>query len=68
MKLKEENEIAGGTDGYVFEEIGECLLALGRADEAKSHFVLAYDELRKDEYLAEREPERLKRLKELGNG
>jgi len=68
MKLKEEYEFAGGTDGYVFEEIGECLLALSRADEAKPYFVHAYDELSKDEYLAEHEPERLKRLKELGNG
>lgn len=67
MKLKEEYSFADGTDGYVFEEIGECLIALGRTDESKPYFVRAYDELSKDEYLAEHEPERLKRLNELGN-
>jgi tetratricopeptide (TPR) repeat protein len=38
MKLKEEFDIAGETDGYVFEEICECLRALDRHDEAKPYF------------------------------
>lgn len=34
MELKEEFESAGESDGYVFEEIGECLLVMKRANEA----------------------------------
>jgi len=65
MKLKEEFDFAGETDGYVFEEIGECLFALGRAEEAKPYFAHAYNELSKDDYLAKHESERINRLKEL---
>jgi len=67
MKLKEEFDFAGETDGYVFEEIGECLLALGRAEEAKPYFAHAYDELSKDDYLVKNEPARIDRLKELSH-
>ena len=35
----------GETDGYVTEEIAECLLALGRDDEARPLFARAYAEL-----------------------
>jgi tetratricopeptide (TPR) repeat protein len=66
MALKEEFESAGESDGYVFEEIGECLLALGRNDEARPYFTKAYEVLSKDAFLVEQEPERIKRLKELG--
>lgn len=63
--LKDELESAGESDGYVYEEIGECLLALKRDDEAKLYFSKAYEILSADEWLAEKEPERLNRLKEL---
>lgn len=63
--LKDELESAGESDGYVYEEIGECLLALKRDDEAKPYFSKAYEILSADEWLAEKEPERLNRLKEL---
>ncbi len=53
-------------DGYVEEELGEILLALGRAGEAKPYFAHAYAELSLDDWLAEREPERLERLRVLG--
>jgi tetratricopeptide (TPR) repeat protein len=53
-------------DGYVDEELGELLLALGRAEDAKPHFARAYAELSLDEWLAEHEPERLERLQRLG--
>ena len=56
----------GIPDGYNHEEIGECLLALGRPDEARPHFARAYEILSKDAWLADGEPERLKRLAELG--
>ena len=65
MTLKDEYEVAGETDGYVFEEIGECLLELNRVDEARPYFAKAYEILSQDVWLAEKEPERLKRLKEL---
>lgn len=52
-------------DGYVCEEIGECLLAQGKKADAKPWFGKAYDELSKDEWLVANEPRRLARLKEL---
>jgi tetratricopeptide (TPR) repeat protein len=64
MALKEEIESAGESDGYVFEEIGECLLALNRAEEARSYFLRAYELLSRDPWLVEKDPERLARLKE----
>ena len=66
--LLDDNERAGDTDGYVFEELGECLLALGRPEEARPLFACAYAELSRDPWLAESEPERLARLKSLGAG
>jgi tetratricopeptide (TPR) repeat protein len=65
--LSAEYERVGGGDGYVQEEIGECLLALGRNAEATPYFAQAYDMLSKDPWLADNEPERLQRLKSLGN-
>ena len=66
MKLKEEFDSAGENDGFVLEEIGECLLALDRQQEAKPYFAKAYNLLSQDPWLTEKEPERLQRLKELG--
>jgi tetratricopeptide (TPR) repeat protein len=59
---------AGGMDedGYVSEEAGECLLALGRPDEARPHFRRSAELLGADAWLAEHEPERIARLRELG--
>jgi len=54
------------TDGYVCEEIGECLLALGRPEEARPHFAAAHAALQGDPWLARDEPERLERLRRLG--
>jgi len=66
MALKDEFESAGEIDGYVFEEIGECLLALDRTEEAQPYFAKAYEVLSQDTWLAEQEPDRLTRLKKLG--
>ncbi|MCZ6689015.1 MAG: tetratricopeptide repeat protein [Planctomycetota bacterium] len=64
--LLAEMEAKGArSDGFVFEEIGECLLALGRAEESKGNFSQAYDLLSKDSHLAREEPKRLKRLEKL---
>jgi hypothetical protein len=68
MALKDEFETAGESDGYVFEEIGECLLALNREVEARPYFSKAYEILASDAWLAEQEPDRLARIKELGEG
>ncbi|MFN8177912.1 MAG: tetratricopeptide repeat protein [bacterium] len=53
-------------DGFVFEEIAECLLALGRADEARPWCAKAWDVLSKLEWLVASEPARLERLRRLG--
>ena len=67
QSLLKEHEATGTSDGYVFEEIAECLLTLERPDEARPYFGRAYQELSKDGWLTENEPERLARLKRLGN-
>ncbi|MBK8026425.1 MAG: tetratricopeptide repeat protein [Chloroflexi bacterium] len=56
----------GSRDGYVDEELGECLLALGQPEAARPHFADAYTALSQDSWLVANEPDRLARLKELG--
>ena len=68
QSLLEEHETAGTSDGYVFEEVAECLFALERPDEARPFFNQAYQELSKDGWLVDNEPERLARLRRLGDG
>jgi len=53
-------------DGYVYEELAECLHALGWRDEAKPNFRRAHELLSKDPWLNESEPERIERLRDLG--
>lgn len=53
------------TDGYVYEEIAECLLLLGRSEEARPYFRRAHTMLSQDPWLVENEAARLQRLKEL---
>ena len=64
--LLAEHESAGTKDGYVYEELAECLLILGKADEARPYFNLGYHELSKDAWLKENEKDRLERLRWLG--
>jgi tetratricopeptide (TPR) repeat protein len=64
--LLAEFEREGGRDGYVNEELAECLLALGREEEARPHFARAWDVLHEDPWLARDEADRLARLAELG--
>jgi len=56
---------AGPEDGYVSEELGELLLALDRPAEARPHFARAYELLSADAWLADSEPDRLRRLADL---
>ncbi|WP_136606054.1 tetratricopeptide repeat protein [Paenibacillus dokdonensis] len=52
-------------DGYVYEEMAECLLLLHREAESKPHFSRAYEILSRDSWLTDHEAERIARLKEL---
>ena len=66
--LLDELDGLGETDGYVLEELGECLLALDRADEARPYLARAWSLLANDAGLRADEPERLARLRALGLG
>ncbi len=63
--LLNEHKVAGSSDGYVQEELGECLLLLHREAESRPYFACAFDELSKDAWMVENEAYRLNRLKEL---
>jgi tetratricopeptide (TPR) repeat protein len=69
LELQTENLLAaddaGDAGGEIEEEIGECLLALGRSTEAHQHFRRAHQALSKDGWLAEHEAARLERLSQL---
>ncbi len=52
-------------DGYVSEEIAECLLILGRTAESRAYFAQAYTLLSQDIWLVAQQNERLQRLKRL---
>ncbi len=66
-ELQRDRAAAGSPGkGYVEEEIGECLLALGQIEEARPWFAVAYRRLQREAWLRAEEPERLARLKELG--
>jgi len=60
-----ENKLS--KDGYVFEELAELYLLKGNKELAKANFKLAYEELSKDGWINANQPERLTRLKKLGN-
>jgi tetratricopeptide (TPR) repeat protein len=60
-----EYQDVGRPDGFVYEEIGECLLALNREAEARPYFAQAHAELSRLDWL---ESERLTRLQALGSG
>lgn len=54
-------------DGYLSEEIGECLLAKGQVDHSAPFFASAYSILSQDEWLMQHESQRMERMKMLGN-
>ncbi|MBK8740901.1 MAG: tetratricopeptide repeat protein [Betaproteobacteria bacterium] len=68
LALRDDPAATSAGDGYVHEEIGENLLALGRASEARPSFARAHVLLKDDGYLQANEPQRLARLRELGEG
>jgi tetratricopeptide (TPR) repeat protein len=61
-----ECERARQPDGYVQEELAECLLALGKKKESAPHFARAYEILSRDPSFPADEAPRLQRLKALG--
>lgn len=65
-ELLAELDVLGETDGYVLEEIAECLLALDRPDAARPFFARAHAAL-SETFLADDEPERLQRLRSRGS-
>ena len=69
QRLAEETARAGDLqDGYGAEEMGECLLALGRPTEARPHFARAAEVLGRDARLVQDEPDRIGLLRRLGEG
>ena len=64
-ELARELEARNTSDGFVDEELGECLLASGRGEEATGHFARAAEVLGKDPALQASEPHRLERLRSL---
>jgi tetratricopeptide (TPR) repeat protein len=62
-ELASEHEAAGTHDGYIDEEIGENLWALGRQEEARPHFARAAESL-----TSELDAERLRKLRDRPSG
>jgi tetratricopeptide (TPR) repeat protein len=67
LELESEAAEHARPDGFVQEEIAECLHELGRMDEAKPYFGRAHDILSNDPWLMESEPDRIERLRTLSN-
>jgi tetratricopeptide (TPR) repeat protein len=65
LAIQRQLEAAGGEDGFIYEEIGECLYALGRSAEAKPSFRRAYELLSQIDWVAG-DTQRIERLKALG--
>jgi tetratricopeptide (TPR) repeat protein len=66
--LLTQHEANGSQDGYVLEEIAECLVLLGQDEAARPYFARAYAELAQDAWLRENEAARVERLKQMGGG
>ncbi len=66
ISVQRSLEMDPDADGYVFEELGECLQAQGNVQEAKPYFAKAYSMLSQDAWFVANETERLDRLKVLG--
>jgi len=68
-RLAVETAAAGDPeDGYGAEEIGECLLAMDRAADARPYLARAASLLGADAQLLDQEPDRIARLRRLGLG
>jgi tetratricopeptide (TPR) repeat protein len=65
LALRVESEEMNLGDGFVHKELGECLLELGRPDEAKPYFQKAYEMLQEEKWYVENEKEEFERIKSL---
>lgn len=65
--LLDEYAAIGEEDGFVYEEMGECLLALGKAAEAKPWFRKALPKLEAIDWVRDDKP-RIERLRKLAAG
>ena len=65
-QLEAEGVAANAPDGYVYEELGELLLANGERAAAQTHFARAFELLGGNATFRANEPERLARLRRLG--
>ncbi|PHV12943.1 tetratricopeptide repeat protein [Chitinimonas sp. BJB300] len=65
LALEKAWQQTGEEDGYVYEEIGENLLALGQNQEARPYFNRAFLVLAKDPWLVKNQAERLRRMYQL---
>lgn len=61
----EHKQLNNPPDGFVVEEIGECLLALGQTEAAQPYFAQAHEHLSQISWV---EKDRLERIKNLGKG
>ena len=61
------SKLAGESNGFASEELAECLLALGREDEARPHFAKAHELLSKIPWMA-KQTEHMERMKRLAVG
>lgn len=66
LEVQMHLKTTGSPDGFVDEEIGECLLLQGKSAEARPYFAEAYDKLSQDAWLTANEAPRLERLRQLG--
>lgn len=66
QELLRQVDPAAGEGGFIQEEIAECLLLLGMRSEAQPWFAQAYRNLSQERWLVQQEPDRLRRLQELG--
>ena len=66
LQIHAERDAADSPNGFVCEELAECLYLMERLDEAQEYFARAYDMLSQQAWLVANEPERLQRLAELG--
>jgi tetratricopeptide (TPR) repeat protein len=65
--LQELGENQLPADGYVYEELAELNWQRGNTVEAKGYFAQAYELLLMDSWLVKNEPERINRLRKMGN-
>ena len=67
VSLADKNSRTWVSDSFVEEEIGECLVELGRAEEARNHFTEAANLLEAAGAGEQPDPERLARLRTAGD-